>query len=250
MEFNTDIFEQAKLTVMSSPHYRDGIGTLSEKSVHSVLKECFAPNEDCKEVKIAGMYADIFTGESIVEIQSASFDKLRRKLAVFLPLYPVHIVYPVIRTRQIILMDEVSGEVIHKRRSPLKGAAFDIFFELTKIRSLLSDERLSVTAVVMDAVDYRYRPTKKTYRQKHKKHDLVPCLYVHSLHLCGIESYRALLPDALPQRFCSKDFARIMSVKIATARAMLNVLHHLGISRRVGRDKQGYIYTVNAENAE
>ena len=47
------------------------------------------------EIPIENFVADIFDGEAVIEIQTRSFQNMRRKLAAFLPLYPVTIVYPI-----------------------------------------------------------------------------------------------------------------------------------------------------------
>ncbi|NLZ80724.1 MAG: hypothetical protein GX913_02820, partial [Clostridiales bacterium] len=64
---------------------RDGIGTLSEKTLHAVLKHYFEPKIENQEVKIGSYYADIYTEEGIIEIQTKQFNKLRNKLKAFLP---------------------------------------------------------------------------------------------------------------------------------------------------------------------
>ncbi len=74
---------------------RQGIGTLSEKTVHAVMKNYYAPDTDMHEIPIENFVADIFTGQEIIEIQTRAFYKMRRKLDAFLPLYPVTIVYPI-----------------------------------------------------------------------------------------------------------------------------------------------------------
>ena len=41
---------------------RQGIGTLSEKTVHAVMKNYYAPDTDMHEIPIENFVADIFTG--------------------------------------------------------------------------------------------------------------------------------------------------------------------------------------------
>ena len=72
---------------------RQGIGTLSEKTVHAVMKNYYAPDTDMHEIPIENFVADIYNGQEIIEIQTRAFNKMRRKLDAFLPLYPVTIGY-------------------------------------------------------------------------------------------------------------------------------------------------------------
>ena len=91
------LFEQAKKQIIGTKRKRQGIGTLSEKSVHAILKLYYAPDEDMHEIPIENFVADIYTGKEIVEIQTRQFNKMREKLAVFLKQYPVTVVYPIPR---------------------------------------------------------------------------------------------------------------------------------------------------------
>ena len=48
-------------------HVRDGIGTLSEKTVHAVLKYYYEQDQSHHEIIIEKSVADIFTGSIVVE---------------------------------------------------------------------------------------------------------------------------------------------------------------------------------------
>lgn len=72
-----------------------GIGTLGERTLHMVLKRYFEPDESLHEIRVGGFVADIVRPNGIIEIQTRDFSKLRRKLAAFLELGPVTVVYPV-----------------------------------------------------------------------------------------------------------------------------------------------------------
>lgn len=77
---------------------RGSIGLLGEKILHAGLKLYFEPNSDFHEVKVSGFVADICNAEGIIEIQTRSLGKLKRKLEVFLQNMPVTIVYPIAHT--------------------------------------------------------------------------------------------------------------------------------------------------------
>ena len=82
-------FEQAKQKIIGIDRQRLGIGTLSEKTVHAILKNYYEPDEDRQEIPIENYVADIYADGEIIEIQTRQFNKLRDKLQTFLPLYPV-----------------------------------------------------------------------------------------------------------------------------------------------------------------
>ena len=58
-------FEAAKDKIIGKDRQRLQIGTLSEKTVHAVVKNFYEPDEDKQEVPIEGLFADIFTGTFI-----------------------------------------------------------------------------------------------------------------------------------------------------------------------------------------
>ena len=122
-------FEAAKRKVIGIDRQRLGIGTLAEKSLHAILKNYYEPNEDRQEIPIENYVADIFADGEIIEIQTRQFDKMRGKLAAFLPLYPVTIVYPIPHEKWLIWIDEESGSLSKKRKSPRKGNPYLVFPE-------------------------------------------------------------------------------------------------------------------------
>lgn len=148
-------FEQAKERVIGIARERQGIGTLSEKTVHAVLKRYYAPDEDMHEIPIENYVADIYTGTEIIEIQTRQFNRMREKLDAFLRLYPVTIVYPIPRYKWLIWIDEESGEPSKPHKSPVKGSPYMAFAELYKIKSYLRNPNLHLKFVLLDMEEYR-----------------------------------------------------------------------------------------------
>ena len=150
-----EAFEKAKLKVLLKQHDPHGFGTLQEKTVHSVMKLYYEPNEDCHEVPIENYIADIYTGERIIEIQNGNFNRLRPKLEVFLPLYPVTVVLPIPHYKWVIWMDETTGELSERHRSPVVGTVYHAFPELYKIKPYLGHPNLSFAFPLVDMDEYR-----------------------------------------------------------------------------------------------
>ena len=134
---------------------RQGIGTLSEKTVHAVMKNYYAPDTDMHEIPIENFVADIYTGQEIIEIQTRAFNKMRRKLDAFLPLYPVTIVYPIPHIKWLSWIDEETGETSPKRKSPKTGNPYMAFIELYKIRPYLSNPNLHLKLALLDMEEYQ-----------------------------------------------------------------------------------------------
>ena len=88
-------FEHAKNKVIGINRERQGIGTLSEKTVHAVLKNYYAPDTDMHEIPIENFVADIYTGSEIIEIQTRAFNNMRKKANSLFARVLVTIVYPI-----------------------------------------------------------------------------------------------------------------------------------------------------------
>ena len=60
------------------------IGTLSEKSIHSTIKDYIEPNKEYQEVKVGNYIADIMRGNVIYEIHTQQFKKLLDKIDFYI----------------------------------------------------------------------------------------------------------------------------------------------------------------------
>ncbi|MEG1847459.1 MAG: hypothetical protein RR238_03210 [Lachnospiraceae bacterium] len=149
------LFRQACDKIIGETHLRQGIGTLREKTVHAVLKYYLVPKEEYHEIPCAGFVADILFEGEIIEIQTANFDKLRKKLAVFLEQYEVTIVYPIPAQKWVMWINEETGEITPKRKSPKRGTYYHAFKELYKIKPYLTHKRLHLRLLLLDMEEYR-----------------------------------------------------------------------------------------------
>ena len=117
---NDERFLAACDRIIHTEHIENGIGTLSEKTVHSVLKNYLEPDTTYHEIKTGRYVADIRTPDGIYEIQTRQFNKLRNKLEAFLPEYSVTVVYPIPHIKYLRWIDGQTGEITPARKSPKK----------------------------------------------------------------------------------------------------------------------------------
>ena len=149
------LFHQACREIINRERASMGIGTLSEKTVHAVLKRFYEPDPEHQEIPVENFVADILRDGEIIEIQTRGFNKLRRKLDTFLKYYPVTIVYPIIHTKWLYWINEETGELSPKRKSPKIGTFYDAVPELYKIKMYLDNPNLHLCLVLIDADEYR-----------------------------------------------------------------------------------------------
>lgn len=241
---NKELFHNICDKIIGQDLGLNGIGTLSEKTVHAVLKNYYSPDEVYHEIKVDGFVADIYTGTDIIEIQTRSFDKLRRKLQVFLTSYPVTIVYPIPHTKYLRWVNPQTGEISAPRKSPKKGSPYGIFPELYKIKNYLLMPNLSLRIVLLDMEEYRFLDGWSVDKKKGSSRcDRIPTELYDEINIRDTSDYRYFVPDSLGESFTSKDYKRISGLSLSAAQTALNILHYLGCVERIGKEGRAYLYS-------
>lgn len=244
-----ELFMASKEKIIGKVHNNKGIGTLSEKTVHAVLKNYYEPDEDNHEVALEGYVADIYNEGGIIEIQTRGFDKLRNKLAVFLNLYPVTVVYPIPAEKWMYWIDEKTGEVSKKRKSPKKGSPYDAFIELYKIKNYLNNPNLKLRLVLVDMEEYRLLNGWNHSRKRGStRFDRVPLAIRQEVLIEQPEDYMQFIPYELEGEFTSKEFSEAAKVSADMARLALQILHCMGTVHRVGKQGNSFLYRINDNN--
>ncbi len=240
-----EAFEQAKKKIIGVDRQRLGIGTLSEKTVHAILKNYYEPDEDRQEIPIDNYVADIYTRGEIIEIQTRQFNRMRDKLNAFLPQFPVTIVYPIPREKWIIWIDEESGELSKKRKSPAKGNPYVVFPELYKIKMYLKNPNLRLRLALIDMEEYKLlNGWSRDRKRGSNRYDRIPTELVEEVEINCLEDYMQFVPFELKGGFTSKEFAKAAHIPVHLAQTALNILHFVGTVERVGKQGNMYVYDV------
>lgn len=238
------VFDQAIEKIVYNERERYGIGTLSEKTLHAVVKNYMEPNEDYHEVPLEGYVADVFREDEVVEIQTAHFNVLRRKLDKFLPLYKVTIVYPIPATKWVIWVDPETGEEVSRRKSPKKGSPYHAFRELYRIKTYLSHPNLNLLFLFIDVEETKIlNGWSKDKKRGATKYDRVPVGLVDEMLFERVEDFRMMIPAELSE-FTTKEYAKSTKIPISQAQTALNIFHYLELVERVGKRGNSYIYEV------
>ena len=187
--------------------------------------------------------ADIFADGEIIEIQTRQFDKMRGKLAAFLPLYPVTIVYPIPHEKWLIWIDEESGSLSKKRKSPRKGNPYLVFPELYKIKAYLKDPNLRLRLVLLDVEEYKLlNGWSKDRKKGASRYDRIPTELVREIELDCPQDFLQFVPFELEGAFTSKEFAAAARIPLSLAQTVLNILYHVEAVARVGKRGRLYLY--------
>ena len=211
---------------------RQGIGTLSEKTVHAVMKNYYAPDTDMHEIPIENFVADIYTGQEIIEIQTRAFNKM--------------IVYPIPHIKWLSWIDEETGETSPKRKSPKTGNPYMAFIELYKIRPYLSNPNLHLKLALLDMEEYRLlNGWSRDKKKGSERYDRIPVKFAEEVCIDRREDYMQFVPYDLPEQFTAKDFAKHAKIPVRLAQTVLLILTDLEIVVRVGKQGKSYLYEVN-----
>lgn len=224
----------------------NGIGTLSEKTLHAVLKEYYEPRADHQEIRVASYVADIMTDQEIIEIQTQNFNKLRKKLEVFTEVSDVRIVYPIASTKWLLWVDKTTGEISSPRKSPRRGNSYDIFHELYRIKELLKNPRIKLSIAMIEIEEYRYLDGWSRDKKKGSSRcERIPIALTDEILIDSREDYHKLIPPGLKPDFTSRDFKTASKLSLSKAQLALNVLYNLEVVQRTG--KKGNLYTYSTE---
>lgn len=237
------LFQKVCDEIVGQTQEQNGIGTLSEKTVHSVLKNYLSPDSLYHERKVAGFIADIYDGHEIIEIQTRDFNKLRRKLEAFLSLYSVTIVYPIHNIKYIRWINPQSGEINPPRKSPKNGSPYMVFPELYKIKNFLTNPNLKIRIISLNMEEYRYLDGWSQDKKKGSTRcDRIPLDIVNDILIENISDYQILIPDKMDDIFTSKDFKKSSKLSLSASQTALNILHYIGAVERIGKKGNSYLY--------
>lgn len=220
------------------------IGTLSEKTLHAVLKRYFELDGGICEIKFGRYVADVVLGErGIFEIQTRAFNVLRNKLEAFLGIADVTVVYPIPRLKWLCWVDNETGETTAKRKSPRTGSVYDAFGELYKIKMYLDHPKLHLCFVLLECTEYRFlNGWSKDKKKGSSRCERIPNELIGEFYIREIGDYKQLVPQGLPARFTAKDYAKSVGRNHRLGQTALNVLAHVGAVRRVGKQGRSFLY--------
>ena len=245
MDIQKQRFLEVKERVLGEERLRTSIGTLSEKTTHIILKNYYEPDVDKQEISVGNYVADIFTGQEIIEIQSAGFGKMRDKLEAFLPEYPVTIVHPIPYIKRLIWIDQETGDLSNPHRSPKKGSVYDAFLELYRIRDYLEDRHLTVKLLLLELEEYKLlNGYGKNRKIRASKYDRIPLDIKEEIVIERPEDLMQFVPLELEEPFTVMQFAKAAHINERMARLVIKLYCYYGMMEHTGKDGRTYLYEI------
>ena len=217
-------------------HARQGIGRLSEKRLHRIVKSFVAEDVSTHETPVGRYVADALSDGEIFEIQTKAFSRLSPKLEYYLEQtpYKINVIYPVIRNRKIIRIEPETGEVLRKQTSPKHGVSAAALPELFYIRHLLPCDRISIKLMFIDAEEYRYSERVRYRRSGAYDSELFPVSLVDIEEYNTPDDFVRFIPSDR-ERFTASEYSNFIKLTGRRLYAALALLCSLGVLRKEGK---------------
>lgn len=222
------------------------IGTLSEKSIHSEIKNYLEPNKEYQEVKVGNYIADIKRYNEIFEVQTQQFKNLISKLNYYIKNgYDITVVYPLVQEKYINWIDPISTEIVERRKSSYKRYIQDIFKELYWIKDYIVKEQIKLKIITLTAEEYKYLDGYgQNNKYKATKIDKVPSKIINEINIQSVNDFKIFLPDTLPKEFTSKDFQKYTRSRSKYLGSGLKILREIGVIKVVRKQGNAYVYEI------
>lgn len=222
------------------------IGTLSEKSIHSEIKNYLEPNKEYQEVKVGNYIADIKRDNEIFEVQTQQFKNLISKLNYYIKNgYDITVVYPLVQEKYINWIDPISTEIVERRKSSYKKYIQDIFKELYWIKDYIANEQIKLKIITLTAEEYKYLDGYgQNQKYKATKIDKVPSKIINEINIQSVNDFKIFLPDTLPKEFTSKDFQKYTRSRSKYLGSGLKILRKIGVIKVVRKQGNAYVYEI------
>lgn len=221
----------------------DKISTLNEGPLHAALKSWYARPGDRFEVRVEGFLVDILQGDLLVEIQTANFSSIKRKLARLAAHHRVRLVYPVAAEKWIVRLDPDGHTPLGRRKSPKRGAIEDVFQELVRLPELLLNPDFSIDVLLIQEEEVRSFDAKRAWRRKGWVTQERRLLDVVGHRLFETpQDLAALIPGDLAEPFSTAELAAGLGRPDWLARKMAYCLREMGVLTAVGKRGNAILY--------
>ncbi len=224
------------------PHPR--IGTMGEKSLHAQLKEWYSEPGDRLECQIDGFLIDLVRGDLLIEIQTAGFSALKRKLRILTETRPVRLVHPLARDKWIVKVKSDGETRISRRRSPLHCGPLYLFKELVRFPELIHNPRFSLEILFIEVDEIRCDDgCGSRWRKGWSIADRRLINVADRLLLEKADDFARLIPEGLPGVFSTRDLAEASGRPRWLVQKMAFCLRSMGVVDVVGKKGNALLYS-------
>ncbi|MEX0785072.1 MAG: hypothetical protein WD939_00395 [Dehalococcoidia bacterium] len=220
------------------------IGLLNEGHLHAALKERYAKPGDKVEADVDGYVVDILRGDLIIEIQTANFAGIARKVRDLVSRHRLLLVYPAPRDLWIVKLSQHEGDIAVRRKSPKHQDVIDVFGELVSFPELIMHKNFQLDVVLTQEEELRSFDKRRRWRRRGwatVERRLVDVIETVSLR--DAADYTALVPAHLPERFRASDIATAIGRPRRLAQQVAYCLRKSGLIEQAGNEQNAIVYS-------
>ena len=214
-----------------------------ESSLHLQLKELYAQSGDKIESRIGRFLIDIVREDILIEIQTKNFSAIKEKLNKLIKDHKVLLVYPIIKDKWIHKFDLHNNQIMRKSLSPKHCNYFNIFEELIRIPSLISNPNLMIEALIIQADEIWVNDNKGSWRRNGwsiKDRALVQVL--DQKLFSTPKNFLSLLPDNIETPFTNNDLSSSLNISLKLARMMTYCLRKMNLMKIANKRNRSYLF--------
>ena len=236
-------FQTARSSVLSESVSWEGIGALSERSLHKILKLYIEPDTGKHEVPYMGSIVDIKCEDMIYEVQTKAYERLVPKLRRILPTSPVTVVCPLAAEKYMRWLDFETGEMTERRKSPKRENVYDAFRMLFGIREIITHPNLTVRLVHMQVEDFRALDGwDKSRKRGSNRIERIPTRIISEEELSSTDDYISRLPPTLPVQFTASELSKAIKRTSRYTFYVLKLLVAVGAVYEIGKRGRATLY--------
>ena len=250
-------FERVCRDILLADREREGIGTLNEKKLHTMLKCFVCDNKDCHEIKVFSQssddkdskrqrsyVADVLCDCDIFEIQTGHLYPLKNKIKFYLEQtdYNITVIHPLAIKKWVNYMDPHDGTLLRRVISPKKEKPRDMLPELYSLIEFLGNRRLRFRALMVEAEEFRIGA--KSGRKGSQKYERIPTALIDIVDFNIPADYLEYIPSSLPSSFTVAEFGKAAGYRGIDAYSAVKVLIKMGLIREDGTRGRATTYSI------
>lgn len=190
-----------------------------------------------------GYVIDIRRDDLLIEIQMGNFTSIKKKLHHLLKNHHVRLIYPVIREKWIVRLAADGETTQSRRKSPRKGRAEDVFRELVRIPTIITQPNFTLELLIVRAEQMLIDDGEGSWRRKGWSiHDTRLLEVEQSLVFCSPKDLLAMLPVELADPFTNRDLVKCAGLRLPIAQKMTYCLRQLGMLGVIGKKGRAHLY--------
>jgi hypothetical protein len=225
------------------------VGTLNEGHLHASLRARYVEPGDQIEAPVDGYIVDILRGgpapAMLIEVQTANFSKIAKKMRDLVTRHHVRLVHPIPRDRWIVKLPQRTGEDATRRKSPKHLGAVDVFCELVSFPELIGHPNFELDLVLVEEETvWRFDSPKRWRRRGWVSVERRLLSVCETVSLRTRDDYASMIPASLPDEFLTSDLASAIGRPRRVAQQAAYCLRGAGLIEKVGTRGNAIVYAM------